>query len=137
MEFVPEGATINKHRYKEILCCLCNSIQPKCSELWKNWLLLHNNAPAPQLSFPFPTSKKSYVGINFSQPRRLSLSQGKPYRTFLQISFSSASNSYTNVGRLAQHSTASILRENVSAEGTLKYGVTILQSTRLLTFVVC
>jgi hypothetical protein len=41
MEFVPGGATVNKHRYKEILF-------RKRPELWcrKNWLLLHNTAPA-------------------------------------------------------------------------------------------
>jgi hypothetical protein len=31
MEFIPEGATINEHCYKEILCCLRSSIQPKRS----------------------------------------------------------------------------------------------------------
>jgi hypothetical protein len=48
MEFIPEGATINKHCYKEILCLLCSSIYCKCPELWhrKNWLLLHNSVPA-------------------------------------------------------------------------------------------
>jgi histone-lysine N-methyltransferase SETMAR len=48
MEFIQEGATVNKHRYKEILRHLCNSICRKHPELWrrKNWLLLHGNAPA-------------------------------------------------------------------------------------------
>jgi hypothetical protein len=31
MEFIPEGATVNKHRYKEILRCLCSSIDHKVS----------------------------------------------------------------------------------------------------------
>jgi histone-lysine N-methyltransferase SETMAR len=46
-EFIPEGVTVNKHRYKEILRRLRNSIRRKHLELWrrKNWLLLHN-APA-------------------------------------------------------------------------------------------
>jgi hypothetical protein len=45
MGFIPEGATVNKHHCKEIVCRLHNSIRP---ELWrkKNWLLLHDNAPA-------------------------------------------------------------------------------------------
>jgi histone-lysine N-methyltransferase SETMAR len=45
VEFIPEGVTVNKHCYKEILRRLRNSIRP---ELWrrKNWLLLHDNAPA-------------------------------------------------------------------------------------------
>jgi hypothetical protein len=48
MEFVPEGATVNKHHYKEIPCCLRNSVCRKHPELWrrKNWLLPHNNTPA-------------------------------------------------------------------------------------------
>jgi hypothetical protein len=53
------------------------------------------------------------VGIHFSLPKRSSLPQGKPYRTFLQISFSSVFSSYTNVGRLAWQSTATILRKDV------------------------
>jgi hypothetical protein len=92
MEFISEGATVNKHCYKKILRHLCNSICHKCSVLWhrKNWLLLHNNAPARgsmlvqedlekqeiafchtlhihlillrAISFSFPAYKKSYVG---------------------------------------------------------------------------
>jgi hypothetical protein len=48
LEFIPEGATGNKHCYKKILCRLCNSIYHKRPELWhrKNWLLLHDNTPA-------------------------------------------------------------------------------------------
>jgi hypothetical protein len=48
VEFIPEGATVNKHRYKEILCRLRDSIRRKRSKLWcrKNWLLLYKNAPA-------------------------------------------------------------------------------------------
>jgi hypothetical protein len=48
MEFIPEGVTVNKHHYKEILHCLHSSVHHKHSELWhrKNWLLLHGNAPA-------------------------------------------------------------------------------------------
>ncbi|KAJ4451915.1 hypothetical protein ANN_03393 [Periplaneta americana] len=47
MEFIPEGATVNKTRYKEILGRLRGSIRHKRPELWrtKNWLLLHDNAP--------------------------------------------------------------------------------------------
>jgi hypothetical protein len=38
----------DKHRYKEILHRLCNSIRRKRPEFWhtKNWLLLHDNSPA-------------------------------------------------------------------------------------------
>jgi hypothetical protein len=42
MEFIPEGATVNNQ------CCLRNSICRNHPEFWrrKNWLLLHDNAPA-------------------------------------------------------------------------------------------
>ena len=48
METIPEGATVNKTRYKEILGRLCYSIRRKRPDLWrtKNWLLLHDNVPA-------------------------------------------------------------------------------------------
>ena len=47
MELIPEGATVYKTHYKEILGCLHDSIgRRKRSELWrwKHWLLLHDNA---------------------------------------------------------------------------------------------
>jgi hypothetical protein len=48
MEIIPEEATVNKYRYKDILRRLRNSVRRKCPELWrrKNWLLLQDNAPA-------------------------------------------------------------------------------------------
>jgi hypothetical protein len=51
--------------------------------------------------FLFPRLKEKLRGDDFCRPKRSSLPQGKPYGTFLQISFSSVSSSYTNVGRLA------------------------------------
>jgi hypothetical protein len=44
-EFIPEGATVNNHCYKEILHLLCKSICHKYPELLckKNWLLLSDN----------------------------------------------------------------------------------------------
>jgi hypothetical protein len=46
MEFIPEGATVNKHCYKQILHCLCNSIHRKRPEFWgrKNCLYLQNTS---------------------------------------------------------------------------------------------
>ena len=40
MEFIPEGATVNKARYKEILGSLRDSIRRKRPGFWcsKNWL---------------------------------------------------------------------------------------------------
>jgi hypothetical protein len=48
MEFIPEGAIVNKHCYKKILHRLLNTICHMRPELWcrKNWLLLHDNTPA-------------------------------------------------------------------------------------------
>jgi hypothetical protein len=48
MEFTPEGATANKHCYKEIFRRQRNSIRCKHPEFWgrKNWLLLHDDTPA-------------------------------------------------------------------------------------------
>jgi hypothetical protein len=57
-------------------------------------------APCDFFFFP-PLKEKFFVGIDFSWPRKSSLSQGKLYGTFLKISFSSVSSSYTNAGRLA------------------------------------
>ncbi|KAJ4425780.1 hypothetical protein ANN_27405 [Periplaneta americana] len=47
-KFIPQGATVDKILYKEILGRISNSIRRKRPELWhrKNWLLLHDNAPA-------------------------------------------------------------------------------------------
>jgi hypothetical protein len=65
----------------------------------------HASPSSPNLTpcnlFSFPAWKKSYMGANFCQLRRSSLPQVKLYWTFLQISFSSVSSSYTNVDRLA------------------------------------
>ena len=40
--------TMNKHVFKEILCCMVCLVHEKRQELWKDksWLLHHNNAPA-------------------------------------------------------------------------------------------
>jgi hypothetical protein len=48
MDFIPEGATVSKHRYKKILRRLLTSIRRKRLDLYrrKNWLLLHGIAPA-------------------------------------------------------------------------------------------
>ena len=47
MELIPEDATVNKTRYKEILGRFGDSIRRKRSQLWrkKNWLSLHDDAP--------------------------------------------------------------------------------------------
>jgi hypothetical protein len=133
VKFIPEGATVHKHCYKGILRRLCNSIRRKCPELWrrKNWMLLHDNAPAHRSDLvqeelakqqvtvlprpPYsPTHPISHHAISFfspalkksyvgdlNRPMRSSLPQGKSYGTTRQISFSSVSSSYTNTRRLS------------------------------------
>lgn len=48
MEFIPDGVTVNKEKYVHILRRLRQSIRRKRPDFWqnKNWLLLHDNAPA-------------------------------------------------------------------------------------------
>ena len=55
MEFIPEGATVNKTRYKEILGRLSDSIHHKRPELWrrKNWLFATWQRPCTSL-YPCP-----------------------------------------------------------------------------------
>jgi histone-lysine N-methyltransferase SETMAR len=47
-EFIPEGRTVNKELYVEILRRLRDAIRRKRPEKWaaNNWVLLHDNAPA-------------------------------------------------------------------------------------------
>ena len=47
-EFIPEGRTVNKEMYVEILRRLRDAIRRKRPDKWaqKNWLLLHDNAPS-------------------------------------------------------------------------------------------
>jgi hypothetical protein len=43
--FIPQGATVNKERYKEVLPHLWEAICLKCPEIWvaKDWVLLRDN----------------------------------------------------------------------------------------------
>ena len=47
-EFLPQGRTVNKEYYLEVMGRLREAIQKKRPELWKNnsWLSHHDNAPA-------------------------------------------------------------------------------------------
>jgi len=47
-EFLPEGTTVNKERYLDILRRLRESIRRKRPQFWQSgdWYLLHDNAPA-------------------------------------------------------------------------------------------
>jgi hypothetical protein len=79
MGFIREGATVNKHRYKEILHHLRNSILSQRPDLWP---LLHKNIPsyssvlveeelAKQQVTVLPrlhTNLNSLYGISFSLP---------------------------------------------------------------------
>lgn len=46
-EFIPDGQTVNKEKYVEILRRLRDAIRRKRPEKWieKDWVLLHDNAP--------------------------------------------------------------------------------------------
>jgi len=47
-EFLPEGTTVNKEYYLQVMRRLREAIRRKRPDLWKNnsWLLHHDNAPA-------------------------------------------------------------------------------------------
>ncbi|UYV73518.1 KDM1A [Cordylochernes scorpioides] len=47
-EFLPQGRTVNKEYYLQVMCNLREAICQKRPDLWKNknWLLHHDNAPA-------------------------------------------------------------------------------------------
>jgi len=48
-EFVPQGETVNKHFYLNVLKHFRVAVRRKRPEAWKNntWILHHDNAPAP------------------------------------------------------------------------------------------
>ncbi|UYV72414.1 hypothetical protein LAZ67_9003006 [Cordylochernes scorpioides] len=50
-EFLPQGRTVNKEYYLQVMCNLSEAIRQKHPDLWKNknWLLHHDNAPAHTL----------------------------------------------------------------------------------------
>ncbi|KAA1414165.1 hypothetical protein F0U44_22385, partial [Nocardioides humilatus] len=47
-EFLPQGRTVNKEYYLEVMRRLREAIRQKRTELWKkqSWILHHDNAPA-------------------------------------------------------------------------------------------
>jgi len=49
-EFVPESATVNRERYKEVLVYLLEPIWLKHRKMWaaNNWVLLYENTPTCQ-----------------------------------------------------------------------------------------
>ena len=51
LEFLPQGRTVNKEYYLQVMRKLRNAICQKHPDLWKNknWLLHHDNAPAHTL----------------------------------------------------------------------------------------
>jgi Transposase. len=65
MDFIPEGATVNKTRYREILRCLRDSVRRKRPELCrtKNWLLLHYNTLAHRSAFVLEELARQHVTV--------------------------------------------------------------------------
>ena len=51
LEFIPQGSTINKKYYLEVMSLLCKAIRQKRIELQNNqsWILQHDNAPVHTL----------------------------------------------------------------------------------------
>ena len=47
-EYAPEGQTINKECYLQVICRLCEAVRRKWQDMWaaKNFQLHHDNAPA-------------------------------------------------------------------------------------------
>ena len=113
MEFIPEGATVNKTRYKEIIGRLCDSIRRNRPELWrrKDWLLLHDDATAHryvlvqeelvrQQATILPHSPYSpylahsiFFFVDFIRPKRSRLPEENPYGIFLSTCYSGDSGS--------------------------------------------
>ncbi|UYV60447.1 hypothetical protein LAZ67_1001174 [Cordylochernes scorpioides] len=80
-EFLPQGRTVNKEYYLQVMRNLREAICPKRPDLWKNknWLLHHDNAPAhtsllppysPDLApcdfFLFPKLKRPMKGRRYA-----------------------------------------------------------------------
>jgi hypothetical protein len=125
VECIPEGATVNKNRYKEILCHLHSSVQCKYPELRqrKIWLLLHDSTSAhcsvlvqeelakqqvtilPHLPYsPDLTLCDFFSSLLLKEKlyvRQFQSTKEIVTAIFLQISFSIYSSSYTNIGILA------------------------------------
>jgi hypothetical protein len=143
MEFITEGASVSKHCYKEIIHRLCSSVHHKHPVLLhkKNWLLLHDNAPAHQSVLvqeelakqqgtvlphcpysPDPTScnfilfpclKEELRGHRFQSAEEIVIATREAIWDLLANIFQQCSSSYTNIGRIAYRPTATILREDV------------------------
>jgi histone-lysine N-methyltransferase SETMAR len=60
-EFIPEGQSVNKGMYSDILRRLRDAVRRKRPEKWRanSWFLLHNNAPAHR-----PVSIKEFIAKN-------------------------------------------------------------------------
>ena len=64
-EFLPQGRTVNKEYYVEVMCRLSEVIHQKRTELWKNqsWILPNDNASAhiPMLVHEFLAKNKTVI----------------------------------------------------------------------------
>jgi hypothetical protein len=45
-EFIPQGQTANQAYYVKIMKCLYETVHTERPELWPDWILHHDNAPA-------------------------------------------------------------------------------------------
>jgi len=67
--YAPEGQTINKEFYVEVLQHLCESVRQKRPEKWRDsdWILHHNNVPA-HTSHPVQQFLAKHGTVQLQQP---------------------------------------------------------------------
>jgi hypothetical protein len=82
-EYTPEGQTVNKEYYIDVLCWLHDAVWRKQPALRKrgDWQLHHNNAPPPPPTRP-TLSRTSWLNIRFHKCRSPPIHQTWPHVTF-------------------------------------------------------
>ena len=100
-EFLPQGHTVNKEYYLEVVRLLRGAIRKKRPELWKNnsWFLHHDNAPAHSsllvrnflaknntVIMPQPPYSLDYAPVTFSCSQKLKRPvKGRRFATIEEI----------------------------------------------------
>jgi hypothetical protein len=120
MEFIPEGATLNKRHCKEILHRPCSSLHCKHPEVWcrKKWLAVATWQRSSTSLYACASNKHISLHahlLSHHVRESISVSRGdrRWHKGSCMGSYFSVSSSYTNVGRLAMRPTSTVLREHV------------------------